>query len=374
MALRILSNSNVNNLLVNFTASDIQRMSKTLLQAFYAYSVEGEHENQPHRAAVTRPDGQTMLFMPATLSDGVSVKIVGVPAPSAPGAPPLRGALVLCDASGKCIGLMNSEEFTAFRTSLGSILLYQYRKATKNIVVFGAGKQALWHLRLAFVLRGNDTSSVTIVNRSAKRAEQLIEQLRQMDAESSTETTAKIKFTIIHNETNAQYESQLRAALEASDVIFCTTPSKEPLFPAEWLVSKPAGAKARYISAIGSYKLDMAEIDPDYLRYVTKSGTGPLNTADSGSIVVVDSRAACKLEAGELVKAELRDDQMLEMGEIVERRKAASEVEKQTLETWFQEGLVVYKSVGVGVMDLALGRGLLDIASEKNIGQSVAEF
>jgi ornithine cyclodeaminase/alanine dehydrogenase-like protein (mu-crystallin family) len=374
MALRILSNRHVTDLLVNFTPADATRMADKLFQTFYNLLLEGDDAKQPHRTVASGAEGQTLIFMPAILNDGVSVKIVGAPAPSAPGAPPLRGALVICDENGACIGLMNSSEFTGFRTALGSMLLYQQRKETANIVVFGAGKQALWHLRLALVLRGKDIKAVTIVNRSAKRAEQVVDQLRQMDVDSSTATTHSVDFAVIDNESSPDYDAKLRSAIEASDVIFCTTPSKQPLFPAEWLASDAGRAKTRYIAAIGSYKLDMQEIDPEYVKHVVASGGGPPSRAQSGSVIVVDNRAACKVEAGELDKAGLADEQMMEAADIVHQRKTGTEEDKAALESWIESGLVIYKSVGVGVMDLALGKELLSIAAEKNVGQSMDEF
>ncbi|KAL4872606.1 hypothetical protein BDV12DRAFT_161851 [Aspergillus spectabilis] len=96
----------------------------------------------------------------------------------------------------------HSEEFTASRTSLGSKLLYQHRHRTENIVVFGAGKQALWHLRLALVLYGSDIQTVTIINRCAKRAQQLIDRLHQIDRVSATEYATHIKFSFVDSESS----------------------------------------------------------------------------------------------------------------------------------------------------------------------------
>ncbi|KAK7419747.1 hypothetical protein QQX98_003119 [Neonectria punicea] len=380
MDFSVLSDRNVKSLLTSFGKSEISSMTNTLEAAFSSYSVDNESKYQPHRQAVARPNGQITLFMPATLSNGVSVKIVGVPPPKSSGSP-LRGVLVLCDEQGKCIGIVNSEEFTAFRTALASVLLYRYRTRTEHIVMFGAGKQALWHLRLALVLRGSDVQTVTIVNRSAKRAQQLIDRLHQMDEEGDFEAAAHIKFTIIDSEsssTPSAFQDSTRSAIEQADVIFCTTPSKKPVFPAEWLISEKGRRKTRYISAIGSYKLDMQEIDPDLLRAITTTDLGSyspgLDSNHHGGVILVDSREACALEAGEIVDANLSTDKMFELGELVNLQKMGDQKIKNELDEWLASGLVVYKGVGLGIMDLALGKLLLDLARERDIGSRLDEF
>ncbi|KAH7124358.1 hypothetical protein EDB81DRAFT_890466 [Dactylonectria macrodidyma] len=113
--------------------------------------------------------------MPATTQHLIGGKIVGIspsidPTTIAPGTKPppaLKNALTICDATGQAMGILNAAELTAFRTALGSMLLYRLRLITENILVFGAGKQALWYIRLSRLLRSQDIRTVTIVNRSS---------------------------------------------------------------------------------------------------------------------------------------------------------------------------------------------------------------
>ena len=44
------------------------------------------------------------------------------------------------------------------------------------------------------------------------------------------------------------------------------------------------------------------------------------------------------------------------------------------VQKWLQEGFVVYKSVGVGIMDIAIGRALMEVAKEKGIGMHLDNF
>lgn len=63
-------------------------------------------------------------------------------------------------------------------------------------------------------------------------------------------------------------------------------------------------------------------------------------------------------------------------------RKTSSNVsdkdkEKQkddALSRWLRDGTVVYKSVGVGLMDLVVGTELVEIAKRKNIGTQIEGF
>jgi len=391
MALRILSNANVSELLHTLNAVDIATLLNTLGDALASYSVGQEHLFQCHRQAVDRDNGPTMLFMPATLPGCSSVKVVGVPAPTPPQAltpsspvPPkaISGAILVCDADGRASGLVNAAEITAFRTSLGSILAYQHRRRTANIVVFGAGKQALWHLRLALMLRGADIRSVVIVNRSEGRARGLLARLGEMDRVGVSSSSQHVHFSIVAAGSSPEQEIQLKSLVQNADVIFCTTPSRVPLFPGEWLLSKGRGSAAPFISAIGSYKLDMQELDPELLKAVVLDGKSPLtsNTHTDGDgqsgegVVMVDSLEACAQEAGEIVLAGLRMESQLEIGFIHDRLKTSDAESRERLVSWLEEGLVMYKSVGLGIMDLAVSNALLDLAVSKEVGTCLDAF
>ncbi|KAK9774294.1 putative Quinate/shikimate 5-dehydrogenase/glutamyl-tRNA reductase domain-containing protein [Seiridium cardinale] len=388
MSLTVLTDGDVKKLLVKLTSEEISSLFSALGSGFVGYSIGQENQYQCHRQGVTRPGGPTMLFMPATLPRGSSVKVVGVPPPrtesSGPQSKPIVGAIMICDNDGRAVGLINAAETTAFRTSLGSILLYQFRERTEHIVVFGAGKQALWHLRLALVLKSTDIRTVTIVNRSIQRSQGLIDRLREMDGEGGSTTTANIAFSLVDASTDSTpgYQDRLRDLVQQADTIFCTTPSTSPLFPAEWLTSAEGRQKTRFISAIGSYKLDMQEIDPTLLRAVTTDPESNFpglyrpkeKPSENGGILVVDSREACALEAGELVKAEIKEEDLVEVGELLQIQEHGGSEEKKQLAAWLKNGSVIYKSVGIGLMDLAIGGALLELAASGGVGVKVDDF
>ncbi|PSR81305.1 hypothetical protein BD289DRAFT_43748 [Coniella lustricola] len=395
MALTILSDNDVKALLGRLQCSDVHAIMSTFSAALQAYSTGEESKYPCHRQTITRPGGPTMLFMPATLPAASSVKVVGVPPAPAPAAPaasaapaaPIQGAILVFDAAGRATGLVNAAETTAFRTALGSMLLYAHRRETRHIVVFGAGKQALWHVRLALVLKRAEIETVTVVNRSVARAQELVARLQELDA--GEEGGGAVKFSVLAGAAGAREQQQeeeevkaLKEAVARANVVFCTTPSKSTLFPAEWLAAS-AEDKTRFISAIGSYQLDMQELDPALLQsVVARDGPGsyyPVGLAQhqgitSGSIIVVDSRQGCAAEAGELVKAGIEEARIVEVGELSHVLHNGREEEHARLKEWLARGNVVYKSVGMGIMDLSICQALLERAAAHGIGTRLDEF
>ncbi|RDW67659.1 hypothetical protein BP6252_09055 [Coleophoma cylindrospora] len=363
----LLTDSAVKQLLAGLEGKDVKTFANSLRQAFLEYSTQNEHLYQPHRIAVTRPGGQASLFMPATSSHNVAVKIVGAPPPQA-ASTALRCVLTLCDATGQARGILNAEELTAFRTSMGSMLLFENRRVTTNIVVFGAGKQALWHIRLALLLRGADIQKITVVNRSLARSDELLDRLSKDD---QSHWHSQVQFDVL-DPSRADYQPALERLLVESDVIFCTTPSRVPLFSGDLLFTEQARAKTRYIAAIGSWNLEMAELHPDMLRQVVDDSDGYNPKGDSGGVIAVDSREACYQEAGEIVQAGIEPDKIIEVGEIVDL--LASGKDAQKMNQWLESGLVVYKSVGLGIMDIAIGEGIMALARQKGLGVSIPDF
>ena len=368
MAFTVLSDHDIKQLLSNLTSSDTHELIRALREVLVAYSCQNEQQFQPERSVISRPDEQRSLFMPATTPQSIGVKIVGIapPAPSstspeASSPPPsIRSVLTICNAVGEAVGILNAAELTAFRTALGSMLLYQFRKETANVLVFGSGKQAEWHIRLAVLLRAQDLRKIVIVNRGRGRARRLIANLVE-DSHPSWPSHIKLHQFEEGNEI-------LEDMVADADAIFCTTPSTEPLFPARFLTSASAQRKSRYIAAIGSYRLHMAEIDPELLKAMVDP-SGMFSQQVWEGHITVDTREGCLQEAGELVSAGIDPSKMLEVGRILNSKDVPSAHTE-----WLERGFVLYKSVGVGVMDIAVGRQLLQLAKAKGIGTTLAAF
>jgi len=311
-----------------------------------------------------------------------------------------RGSLTLFDQSGAPSAIINAEELTAFRTALASCALLKKRHSVHDVAVFGAGKQAYWHIRIALLLRGSEIHHVNVINRSFDRAREMLIRLyhpRPEDPEYENpigeKYGSKTKIAIL-TPAHGEYTRLLKEYVRGANVIFCTTPSTEPLFPASYLTNPEGRKKGRYIACIGSYKPHMIELHPDIL----KQAVAPHHEhrhfhrrQREGGAVVVDSVEACLQEAGEIIQAKLHPEEVVELGELVMLRKEAMarakegksvdndkagvQVQESTgLYQWLTKGNVIYKSVGLGLMDVVVGSELVRIARERGIGTTIEEF
>ncbi|KAJ5586850.1 uncharacterized protein N7459_002615 [Penicillium hispanicum] len=290
-----------------------------------------------------------------------------------------RGSVMLLDDESLPFGLINAHELTAFRTALASLMLFNKRKKVRTILVFGAGTQAYWHIRLALILRGDDIRRVYIVNRSFDRAAKLLQTIYRPE---NADWRRDVKFSAVSSDFG-EYHRILTEHVRKADVIFCCTPTADPLFPAELLTSREGRQKGRFIGAIGSYKAHMTEVHPDILR--DEVNVQPphrhfhKHTRRSG-VVVVDSLDAALKEAGEIIQAGIKPNQVVELGELLMVRHATLQSEEDTadeeksLREWVERGNVIYKSVGLGLMDLVTGGDLVRLARERSLGTVVEDF
>lgn len=445
MPLTVLTDANVHRVLHSLTKDDILYIQQSLADGLHQYSSAGEEDAccssyQPQRTAMKRADGSTTLFMPASSSNGLGVKIVTLEAPEGSSPTPdlkrlsmsstnsnprssqasistkfstdkastpasstnsssttPRGSITLFDAIGNPSALINAEELTAFRTALASTMLLNRRRSVHDLTVFGAGKQAYWHIRLALLLRGTEIHHVNVINRSFDRAREMLMHLynpypddEEYENPVGHKYGSKTKTAII-TPSHSEYHRLLKQYVRDANVIFCTTPSTQPLFPASYLLNPAGRQKGRYIALIGSYKPHMLEIHPDVL----KSAVAPHHEhrhfhkhQKEGGAVIVDSVEACLQEAGEVIQAGLQPDQVVELGELVMLRKEAEKKARESgsgvegiqvqdssgLKEWLTNGNVIYKSVGLGLMDVVVGGEVVRIARERGIGTRIDDF
>lgn len=190
-----------------------------------------------------------------------------------------------------------------------------------------------------------------------------------------------IKFSAMSPEFG-EYGRLLKEEVRKADVIFCCTPSIDPLFPAEFLTSREGQRKGRYISAIGSYAPHMCEIHPDVFKAAVQPDHGHHHHkhAKQGGVIIVDSLESSLKEAGEIIQAKLKPEHLVEIGELIMIKKAANkEIDEggpgeQGLLDWLIKGNVIYKSVGMGLMDLVVGGDVIRLARERDIGTTIEDF
>ncbi|KAE9975939.1 hypothetical protein EG328_002925 [Venturia inaequalis] len=310
------------------------------------------------------------------------------------------GSLTLLNNDGTVRGLINAAEITAFRTALASTMLFKKRSNVHNVTIFGGGKQAYWHARLSLLLRGPEIHHLNFVNRSFENVVSLLHDLYKIHWPVEIQHPNTTIITPMHTE----YQRHLKSTIRASNVIFCTTPSTEPLFPPEYLTSTEGRKKGRYIAAVGSYAPHMIEIHTDIIKQAVAPGHKHHHHkhAKQGGAIVVDSVEACLKEAGELIQAGLVGNEVVELGELVMLKREAESRRKESntslddegvelglsgrkkngkekeedggLKDWLEKGNVIYKSVGLGLMDVVVGTELVRLADAMGVGTRVAKF
>ncbi|SPQ26847.1 93eb211c-69b4-444c-adb4-bb3115c7e18a [Thermothielavioides terrestris] len=374
MTLTVLADDQIQTLLENLTAADLEGFRNALASALHEYSARREGEtsvHQPERISVqSAATGATTLFMPSCNSAGNGIKVITLTSPSptpskdnntsttVPTAAsttttndkdntpiPPTGAIALFTPAGAPLGLLHARTLTAFRTALASLCLVVARHwgqgggggagpqlGAATLVVFGGGAQAYWHVRLALLARGAEGEE--------------------------------------------GYDDKLAAVLVDADVVFCCTPSTEPLFDGRVWESEEGRKKGRLVVAIGSYTPEMREVPGELIRRALAAGER------EAGVVVVDTIEGALKEAGELIEAGVRPEQLVELGEVVTPQGTApyqadgakGQDTRDRLAQWLQIGNVIYKSVGLGLMDLSVGIHLIQYAQEKDVGTHVPGF
>lgn len=361
--LLVLGDADIHDILINLSKEEILTFRDVLAQCLRDFSVGAERKYQPLPGVINRPEGQKCLFRPFTSASAVGTKIIVQPAPTSKAAGALHGMIAMCDPDGVPSGLLNAEEVTGYRTALSALIPYLWRRHTERIVVFGAGKQALWHLRLALALRGDAIKSVVVINRTVSRAEELLAKMGK-ENESRWKSAALMQHL---DPSRSDFQESLKSHISAADVIFCTVGATEPLFPVSYLATEERDRQP-FISAVGSWQPDMIELDPGLLVHTVKR----ISPGSKAGSVLVDDREGVLQHSGEAARSKIGAENVVETGEIESLRQRESD--QGPLRHWMEEGLLVYKSVGVGMTDLAASNAILEIARQRQIGTHISQF
>jgi len=264
--------------------------------------VLGDHKKglitAPERLVVSLPSGATLLLMPAADPEITLTKLVTVHPSQRPSVK--AEVWVMRTGTGERLLWLDGSVVTARRTAAVSLLAAQ--KLAPNlgtaILVIGAGTQGKSHLE-AFQA-GLGIRRAYIYSRTRESAQELAKHAQALGIE-------------------AQAVEDLRDALGEASLIVTATTSKTPVLPNQ--VRQDV-----FIAAVGAYRPDMAEVDPELVHRCT---------------VYVDTLGACS-EAGDLLQAGV-GSKVQPLEDILLGPKPAS-------------GPVLFKSVGHALWDLAAAR------------------
>ena len=289
---------------------------------------------QPLRTMLRLPDGSgLMATMPACVGTpaALGVKIVSVfPANAAAGRDSHQGAVLLVDSSsGVLLAVLEAGSVTAIRTAAVSGVATD-RLALPNaddLAILGAGVEAETHLAAIQAVRR--LRRIRIWNRTPERAAQLV----RLAAERYG-LTAEVSATV-------------EAAVRGASIVCTTTASREPVLEGRWL------APGAHVNAVGSSTPNAREVDSELVRR---------------SVLFVDARESALNEAGDLLTPMAEgvigaDHIAAELGDVLIGRHPGRRTADE---------ITLFKSLGLGIEDVAAARYIVAEAERLGVGQRVA--
>lgn len=273
-----------------------------------AFARRSDKVQAPSRTALPLPEGGVLLVMPASDARLAITKLVTVhPENAARGLPTIQGEVVVMEAAtGRRLGVLDGSVVTARRTAALSLLAAKTLAPRPDgpLLIVGAGTQARAHLE-AFA-EGLDVSRVFLTSRTTERVEELAKHAESLSIET-------------------RVVGDSSEALKEVSLVVTATTSQEPVLPEE----VPEGV---FIAAVGAFRPEMAELPPALI---------------SRSIIIVDTLEGAREEAGDLIQAQragaFRWEQVTLLEDALRARVPPS-------------GIVVFKSVGDALWDLAAAR------------------
>lgn len=292
----------------------------------------------PLRAHLRAEDQGSALYMPAYVPalGALGAKMVSVfPANPSRGLPTITAVVLIQDpATGAPVGLIEGASLTALRTgAAGGLAARLLSRLDAHVcALFGAGAQGRAQLEAVCAVR--EITQVRVADSVPQRAEDFAAWARAQPWVRGA--------TVVVAPTAA-------LAVRGADIVVTATTSATPVVPT---AEVPAGA---HLTAIGAFTPDTREVEGDLVARAT---------------VVVDSRAACLAEAGDLLLAigEGRFSPERIHAEIGEIAAGTRPGRRDPAE------ITLFKSVGTAVLDVAVGAAALQRAAAAGAGQAARLF
>jgi len=194
--------------------------------------------------------------------------------------------------------------------------------------MFGAGWQAQTQLVAMDTVR--NLSRVFIVNKTPERREEFMKKMR-----------SRVRAELVAPKSAEE-------AVRSSQIVTTITSSREPVLKGEWL------QKGTHVNAAGGNMLIRREIDDEVVLRAER--------------LVVDSIEQCKIESGEFIAAietgKRHWEEFVELRDVVAGlrpgRKTSSDI-------------TLFKSGGIALEDVAIGKIIYERAVERDIGKILAD-
>lgn len=273
--------------------------------------------------------GRLLLSMPAFDSDGSAmVKLATVfPDNEASGMPTIQGAIVVFSDRGTPIALLDGAIVTKLRTGAASALASTYlsRLNSAHLVLIGTGAlapyMALAHCTVRPVTR------ISVYGRQPDRA---------------AATAAAVR-ALVGAQVQVRVADAIEHAVASADIVTCATSSAMPILAGRWL------APGTFVDLVGSFSPSKRESDDDVVKR---------------SRIFVDLHEAAFSEAGDILEPLGRN--------VIDRSRIEGDLADLTSERVVgrrsDDEIIVFKSVGTAIEDLAAARMIVATAAARSPG------
>ncbi len=236
---------------------------------------------------------------------------------------------LLYDEEGKPLALMEADALGRIRTGAATGLATRYLSPKAHtLALLGSGHQA--RTQLLGVLGACPLKRVQVYSPTPAHREAFAQRMAE---ELGLEVQAV---------------DRPEAALEGAQVVVTVTTAKEPFLKGAWL------EEGVHVNAVGSNWAHRRELDAEAIR--------------KAELILVDLEAQARLEAGDLILAE---------GEGVEvwpKVRPLKDLVTGGVGRPSPKAITLFKSVGIGLWDLALAALAYEKAQALGIGQKVEVF
>ncbi|HEY44413.1 MAG TPA: ornithine cyclodeaminase family protein [Anaerolineae bacterium] len=327
MEIRVLNSSDVRQALPMGSAIDAMKEAFAQLSSGKATMPVRSHVEVKQHEGIT-------LFMPALLheSQDMAIKIVSVfPRNLKRGLSTINALVVAIDTeTGIPTAVMEGASLTAIRTGAasGAATDLLARTDASTVAIIGSGAQARTQLEAVCTVRQIQEVRVYSLDKTQART-----YAKEMGGLGSIPKKIRIA--------NSPSEAIVKA-----DIICTATTSSTPVFDGKEL------EPGVHINAIGSFTPEMRELDAETVKK---------------ALIVVDSREAALIEAGDLMipikRGEITPEWIhAEIGELVMGIKPGRSDPNQ---------ITLFKSVGIAVQDAISASYALTRAKESGLGKII---
>jgi len=238
--------------------------------------------------------------------------------------------LVYDSQTGNLDALVQAGNITRIRTGAATAVATKYlarKKDTPVLGIIGAGR--IGELQVSALMESRRFERVLVYDFVKEGAERMVAKVREkysadcVEARSSAEIAKK------------------------SDIIVTATSSEKPVISGKDL--RPG----LHLNAVGSNSAKRAEVDEECFS--------------RASLIVVDHKAQCILEAGDLIRAV--ESKKVDWSDVLELSHVVVHAREYTRR---DEDITIFKSVGIAIEDVAVARWVAQRAAGLGLGIQVS--